>query len=301
MRIALLLAFCFSFLLFTSKAAQAAPFEGAAPSKYTVGKATVYSLQDVAREMDASIFTGIDQDAIRKLAPTGKAPSSIYVFLIKNGGNTILVDTGYGRRENPASQLLAKLAAIGVKPGEITHVLLTHLHGDHVGGLSWDGKAAFPKAEVLVSTPEKDYWMAPDTLAKNPGRKANIDLIKSNFALYDGKIKTFALGETVLPGIISVPSVGHTPGHTAFLLESGGKHMLFWGDIVHAAALQFPEPKICASFDMDQPAAVAARIAMMDLAAKKKMPVAGAHLPAPGVGRVKEGKAKNTFIYTPGI
>ncbi len=274
---------------------------GAAPGKYAVGKATVYSLQDVARDMDTSIFSGAPAETISKLAPTGKAPSSVYVFLIKNGGRTILVDTGFGKRENPASQLLAKMAAVGVKPEAVTHLLLTHLHGDHVGGLAWNGKAAFPNAEVLVSAPEKEYWLDPATLEKNPGRKGNIDLIRTNFALYGSKVKTFTLGDTVLPGILSVASAGHTPGHAAFLLESGKDRMLFWGDIVHAAALQFPDPKICAQYDMDAPGAVAARLAMMDLAARGNMPVAGAHLPAPGVGRVKTGKEKDTFVYTPGM
>ncbi len=298
MRITLFFGLCCALLLFSGRAAQAA---GAEPGKYEVGKATVYSLQDVEREMDASIFSGAAPEKIRQLAPTGKAPSSIYVFLIKSGGNTILVDSGYGKPENPASQMLAKLNAVKVKPEEVTHVLLTHLHGDHVGGLSWNGKAVFPRAQILVSAPEKDYWLSPDTLAKNPGRKGNIELIKANFALYDGKIQSFALGAEVLPGISSVPAVGHTPGHTAFLLDSGGKRMLFWGDIVHAAALQFPDPKICATFDMDVPGAIAARVALMELASHKKMPVAGAHLPAPGVGRVAAGKVKGSFAYTPGM
>lgn len=306
MKVSALCSVCFALILVATMcgplmAAPSVSFEGAAPTTYKLGKTTIYTIQDVARAMPVNIFSGADAEKIRSLAPDGTAPSSVYVFVIKTGGKVILVDTGYGKADNPKSWLLTKLALVGVKPQDITHVLFTHLHGDHVGGLAWDGKAAFPNAEVLVSAPEKDYWLDPETLKTNPGRKGNIELIQTNFALYDGKVKTFAFGDTVLPGITSVAAVGHTPGHTAFLLESGGKRVLFWGDIVHAAALQFPDPRISAQYDMDVPKAVAARIVFMEMAAQKKIPVAGAHLPAPGVVRVKTGKVKGEYIYTMGM
>ncbi len=284
--------------LYPASAAPAA-MEGAAPVTFKVGKATVYSLQDVERRMSVETFKDAGMEKLKKLAPEGSVPSSVYVFLIRSGKTLALVDTGYGKAADPKSWLLPKMAAIGVKPQDITHVLLTHLHGDHVGGLAWEGKAAFPNAEVLVSDVENAYWTNPETLKTNPGRKANIELIMANFAMYPGKIKTFPLGGDVLPGITSVAAVGHTPGHSALLLESEGARMLFWGDLVHGAALQFQDPTICAVYDMDKPKAVGARIALMDLAAKRNIPVAGAHLPAPGVFKVKAGKAKDTFSCTP--
>jgi glyoxylase-like metal-dependent hydrolase (beta-lactamase superfamily II) len=266
-----------------------------------VGKAMVIPLQDVDRTMAASLFSGPDMSRIKALGPDGSVPSSIYAFLIKSGGNTILVDAGYGREDNPRSRLLEKLAEAKVRPEAVTHVLLTHLHGDHVGGLAWKGKAAFPNATVLVSAEEKAYWLDEETLKQFPGRKGNIDLIKACFALYGDKVKTFTFDGDVLPGITVMAARGHTPGHTAFLLASEGKMMLFIADLVHGAALQFPDPRICAQYDMDAPQAVAARLAFMELAVHKKIPVAGAHLPPPGVGRVLAGKDKGSFVYKPGL
>ncbi len=268
--------------------------------KYTVGDALVISLPDTVRDMPVEIFKGAPAEEIQKLA-AGGIPSSIHAFLIKANGLIILADTGNGKADNPKSWLLPKLAEAGVNPAEVTHVLLTHLHGDHVGGLAWEGKAAFPNAQVLVSAPEKDFWLSPDTLAKFPNRQANIDLIKKNFALYDGKVKTFAFNESPLPGIKALDASGHTPGHTAFLLESKGKSLLLWGDLVHGASLQFANPAICANFDMDPAKAVESRVKFMEMASRSKIPVAGAHLPPQAVGMVKAGSAKGAYTYTPGM
>ena len=274
----------------------------AEPASYqhTIGDAVVISLPDVIRNMSVEIFSGAPAEEINNLARNG-IPSSIHSFLIKTGGHVVLIDTGNGKMDDPKSWLLPKLVQAGVKQSEVTHVLLTHLHGDHVGGLAWDGKAAFPNAQVLVSAPERDFWLSADTPAKFPTRAAMIELVKAVFALYDGKVKTFAFGDAPVPDIQALDASGHTPGNTVFLLESAGKKLLLWGDTMHGAALQFPNPSICASFDMDVPRAIQVRKNLMEMAMQEKIPVAGAHLPAQAVGMVKAGPAQGSYIYNPGL
>ncbi len=261
--------------------------------KMNAGQATVVALEDVSRKMPLNLFPDLGKIAAEAYSVEG-VPSSISAFLIVMPGATALVDTGVGA---PQGKMLQLLEAANVQPEQVTHVLLTHLHGDHVGGLALDGKAAFPNAQIVVGKVEKDWWLNPETLKKHPDRKGNIDLVRTNFALYEGKIKTVSFNEEAIPGIKALNGVGHTPGHTVFLLESDGAKVLFWGDLVHGAMLQFPNPEICASFDMDKPKAIESRKHYMALAAREKMPVAGAHLPFPSIVMVsKDGEG---YAYEP--
>ncbi len=264
-----------------------------APRAYRVGEVRVDPLLDVDRGMPVSIFSGASPEVTAALAPSGEAPSGIYAFVVRRGDRVILIDTGFGKADNPQSLLGRSLGQAGLRPEDVTHVLLTHLHGDHVGGLAKDGKAAFPNALVFVSEPEKNFWFDDAALAEQPDKLPGAGLARRNLGLYGDRVRTFRFGQEVVPGITAADAVGHTPGHTAFLLESRGEKMLFWGDTVHAAALQFPHPEICASFDMDKEQATTSRRRLMRMAAEENIPVAGAHFPAPAVGRVE--RAGDTF------
>ncbi len=281
--------------------AEAQDAHKAGPQKFMVGKMEVIPLLDEARDMPVGIFRGADAAKMQALAPGGKAPSGIYGFLIRTGDQVILVDTGFGRSEAPQSLLLQSLKGAGTAPEAVTLVVLTHLHRDHVGGLVWKGKAAFPKAAVLVGDIERDFWLNEAARAKDPGRMENAVLARDNLGLYGDRVAVFSFGDEIVPGLTAVAAIGHTPGHAVFMLESDGERMLFWGDTTHGAVLQFPDPAICASFDMDMPKAVETRKALMKLAAEQNIPIAGAHLPQPGIGRVGQGEAPGTFTFTPGM
>ena len=271
--------------------------EAPVPKKFQVGSITVTALQDRANEMDISLFSGpASPEDRQKLMPGGKAPASVNAFLIQaEGKKNILADTGFGSVLPTASQLERCLSDLGLTPADIDIVLLTHMHADHVAGLLKDKQRAFPKAKIMVSKPELDYWTG--LAAKDPAN-TNAALVKAVAEVY-GKdlLPPFALGEALLPGVSSVDASGHTPGHSAFLVESGGGSLLIIGDLLHAAALQFPLPDECARYDMDPPAAVKARKAILAMAAEKGIPVAGMHIPFSGMGRVRlEGKG---FAFTP--
>ena len=298
LRIFLLACCLLGFLLLPGRipTARAAGADPAAPKSIPVGEITVTVLQDRSNEMDVSLFSGpASPEERQKYMPGGKAPASVNTFLIRAGGKNILVDAGFGTIIPGAPQLEKHLAAQGLSPADIDIVLLTHLHTDHVGGLLKHKKRFFPKATVMVSKPELEYWTA---LAEKDASNDNAALVKTVVAEYGPDVlPPFALGAAVLPGVASVDASGHTPGHSAFLVESGGQKLLIVGDLVHAAALQFPLPDECARYDMDVPAAVKARKAVLTMAAEKDIPVAGMHIFYPGMGRVKaEGKG---FVFTP--
>jgi glyoxylase-like metal-dependent hydrolase (beta-lactamase superfamily II) len=238
----------------------------------------IIAIDDQPREMDASLFSGKLTEA-QKLAymPSGKTPASVNVFLVKTDGKTYLVDAGFGNA--------VKDKRIDTKT--IDAVLITHEHGDHISGLLLNDAAAF-SAPVFIAKPESDYWLNKDT--------QNSELQKKVATVYADRYKTFNFGDTLAPGITAINAVGHTPGHTAFLIGKGKQKLLIAGDFLHAAALQFPEPTESASFDMDKEQAVKTRISLMEMAEKNGWLIAGIHIPNPGWGKVSSNK-KGGFIF----
>ena len=244
---------------------------GVAP--FRIGKFEVTAIQDAASTMRRDLFPAVSEEEFLKLAGGPQAPASVNVFLLRSGEKLILVDTGNGGERG---SLLKKLESLNVSPENIDAVLLTHMHGDHIGGLLTEqGNAVFPKATIHVSEPEHDYWQSGAAGARG-------ELARKVFKIYMGRVKPFRFDEEVFPGIRALDASGHTPGHTAFETDS----LLIVGDLLHAAAIQFPPPIISSNLAIDPVKACRARIKFFELAAAASKPIAGMHLPTPGIGRI---------------
>jgi len=212
---------------------------------------------------------------------------SINVYLVDTGKHRILIDTGAGELFGATSgHLLANLAAAGLAPEQIDAILLTHIHGDHSGGLSIAGKMLFPNAQVYVDRREVARWI------KEPAPKVTVGPY-----LDAGRVKYLPANGEVLPGISARSVPGHTPGHSAYLVESKGHRMLFWGDTVHVAEVQLAHPDITISYDDSQPQAAAARRKLFDEVAASGAVVASPHFSFPGLGRLR--KDGGTFRWIP--
>jgi len=275
----------FFILLFPLRSLAATP----AQEIWQAGDMAVTIIQDMPGAMAIDLFSGPASAQEREKHFTdGKAEAGFNVFLLRAGGKNVLFDTGFGTIRDTPGRLWDALAGFGIGLDAVDLVVLTHMHGDHIGGLIKDKARAFPKAKILVAKPELDFWLAQ---AEKDAKNANAGLAKIIAGAYGNDVQFFAYGEAVLPGVTALNAVGHTPGHTVFQLEAGGKSLLIIGDLIHAAALQFALPDECARFDMNIPLAVADRKRFLELAAEKNLPVAGMHLPFPGWGMVvKEGK-----------
>src|SRR5262249_36868769 len=202
----------------------------------------------------------------------------------------------------PALGRMAKnLAAGGVDPAAVDMVILTHLHPDHAAGLlTTDKKIAFPNATVHVSEAEYAFWPSPAISPKAPDDfKPLPDIAGNSIKPYAdaGKVERFKDRTEFAPGIVASAAPGHTRGHTMIRLSSGSSELLLWGDIVHNAALQFPEPDRAISFDTDQAMAIATRKRVFDMTVTDKLLIAGSHLPFPGLGHV--AKASTGYAYVP--
>lgn len=268
------------------------------PTLFQVGKVKVWSILDAKSEMDVpAIFPGAT-DIIQQYIPGGKTESNVLTYLYLIDGKYILADTGLGSSGGEQkSRLMENLSSLGVKPEDIDIVMITHMHGDHIGGLISNGEKAFPNATLKLSRIEHDYWFSEENQDKNPARKINFDMARAVVDAYKDKLEILDFGQPVAPGLIARDAVGHTPGHTALYLESEGQKLLCVADMIHAAALQFPRPDMSPRYDMDPEKALLLRGSFLSLVASENIPIAGMHLPYPGIGWVDDnGDGSFTFI-----
>lgn len=276
----------------------AAPDDGqaSAPAFYRIqlGDFEITALSDGTRALNAHQLANIEPAAIdRALAAAGLAspvPTSFNAFLINTGRRLILIDSGAGSLwGDRLGQLTASLRAAGYGTEQIDEIDLTHMHTDHVGGLMDGARMRFPHAIVRASRQEADYWLTPSHLVRaaeddkgsfrNAVASIQPYIAAQRFQPFDGDAE-------LSPGIRALASVGHTAGHTSYLIESRGRRLLVWGDTLHVAAVQFAAPQATMRFDFDRDAAVAARRQAYAAAARDGDLIAGAHLPFPGLGHV---------------
>lgn len=218
--------------------------------------------------------------------PTDTLQLSIQPLLLRDGDRTVLFDTGAGGETwAKAGKLQASLRAAGVEPAQVTDVLLSHGHPDHVAGLlAKDGTPAFPNATVRMSAPE---WAA---MQENPNAAKLV-------AAIGRKVATFEPGAPVLPGVTAVALEGHTPGHSAYEIASGDERLLYIGDAAHHYIVSVQRPDWTVEYDQDAPRAQAARRALLKRAADGNLRVYAVHFPFPGLGHVKaQGDA---YVWVP--
>lgn len=267
--------------------------------KYKVGAIEVSLLSEGQSEGKTAVLTSPVPGALEKYAPGGTFATAVNTFLVKLPGRTILIDTGFGRK------LFDNMASLGVKPEQVDAVLLTHMHGDHIGGLLRDGKPAFPKAELYVAKQEAEYWNSDKEMNARPeDRRESFVNARKALQAYRERLHEFEpgpLGESksrLAEGITAVAAFGHTPGHTMYLIESEGKELLIWADLAHAMQVQMPVPSVATTYDSNPRQAVETREKVLAFVAAKKLPITGMHVPAPAVGNVSAGP-DGGYVFQP--
>jgi len=222
---------------------------------------------------------------------TNPVEVSINEWVFALGDRVVLVDAGAGRLFGPGygGKLVDSLSASGFKPSDVTDVLITHIHTDHSGGLMRDDQRVFQNATIHVGKPDVTFFLNRSNAAKaHYGIKYFDEAIRTVKPYLDaGRVNAFDRTTTILPNLVASLHPGHTPGSAFFTLTSRNETMQFVGDIVHVAAVQFPDPSVAIVYDVDPAAAVAVRRQTFPQFVHDRTLIAVPHMPFPGVGHVR--------------
>lgn len=218
----------------------------------------------------------------------GQVHLSIQPLLVRDGDRVVLIDTGAGGQMGTEGKLFASLRAAGVEPGQVTDILISHAHGDHVGGLvGKDGALAFPNATIRMSAAEWEFAKAG---AANAGAGPLLAAITP-------KVETFQPGAQVTPSIKAVPLAGHTPGHTGYEIVSGADRLLYIGDAMHSSVISVQAPELANGWDSDAAAGVRTRQGLLSRGASENLRIYANHFPFPGLGRFQ--RRDDAFVWAP--
>ncbi len=251
---------------------------------FQLGGFTVTTLLDGSLPRDGAkdIFGGgaSDEDFAKVSADNFISPEVAQFFftptLVNTGSELVLFDTGLGQ-----GGIQSALADAGVTPDQIDVVVITHMHPDHIGGMTTNDAPTFANARYVTASPEYDFWAAQDA-----GNRVG-DLVAAKVTPLAEKMTFVEDGGEVASGITAVAAYGHTPGHTVYHLESNGHRLVLTADLANHYVWSFAHPEWEVRFDMDKAAATASRRNVLGMLAADKVPMIGYHMPFPAAGFVE--------------
>jgi glyoxylase-like metal-dependent hydrolase (beta-lactamase superfamily II) len=284
----------------TPPAGAAAPVNGKqGPSfyRYKVGDFEVTALNEgvVRNATPANMAVNKTLPDVQKalgdaFLPTDHVINQFNTIVVNTGRNLVLIDSGFGDNGPPTgNNLLSNMSAAGIDPKTIDTILVSHFHGDHISGIRAKGGAAnYPNAEIMVPSDEWQFWNDASNQAKVVDNfKPGFANVKRVFDPVAKDVKQFEYGKELVPGITSLDSRGHSPGHTAFLVTSGNGKLLVTSDTVnHQILVRNPDWSLWA--DMDAAMAITARKRLLDMAATDKIQISAYHLPFPSTGFISK-------------
>jgi glyoxylase-like metal-dependent hydrolase (beta-lactamase superfamily II) len=292
-----------SFVLPAKAAAPVAGKQNAGWYRYKVGEFEITVVTDGqnSNPLGDSYVVNTPKDAVAKdleaqFLPKDKVIHTYTPVVINTGSKLVAIDTGLGpntytQSKGALGQYQTNLKAAGIDSNMIDVVIISHFHGDHINGLiGTDNKLLFPNAEIMVPETEWAFWMDESNVSKLPEpAKGQMNNPKRVFGALGNKVTKYGDKKELVPGITSVFSPGHTPGHYSHIVSSGNSTLLVQADITAGAATAFVRnPDWQFVFDTDRPQAVATRKKLYDMASSDKMMVQGYHLPFPAVGYIEK-------------
>jgi glyoxylase-like metal-dependent hydrolase (beta-lactamase superfamily II) len=281
--------------------------------RYKVGSIEVTAVTDGARTMPLAdnYVKNAPKDAVNAALDAGymekdKITAPFTPVVVNTGSKLVVIDTGLGptnyeQSKGAVGQFATNLAAAGIDANTIDTVIISHFHGDHINGLlTADNKLAFPNSEVMVPAAEWTFWSDDGNMSKAPAGsplEGNFKNIRRVFGALGNKVTQYEAGKELVPGITSVATPGHTPGHVSHVVASGSGKVLVQADVTASLGVLFVRnPGWHAVFDMDGPMAEQTRRKLYDMAATERMPIQGFHFPFPALGYIEKDGANYRLV-----
>lgn len=261
---------------------------------FSVGAFNVTTLLDgsVASDEPQGIFgMNVSPEEFAQVSQENFIPADSFQgyftpVLVEAGDDKILFDTGLGR-----GGIQTALAEIGLTPTDITHVVLTHMHPDHIGGLVQEGAEVFARASYITGQVEYDFWTGPGA-DNGLGQRIAAEVVP-----LAERMSFIGDGDSPRSGITAVQAFGHTPGHMAYMIEDGDAQILLTADLANHYVWSLAYPDWEVRFDADKEAAAASRRRLLGMLAADRIPMLGYHLPFPAAGFVEA--REDGFRWTP--
>jgi glyoxylase-like metal-dependent hydrolase (beta-lactamase superfamily II) len=296
----------------------ATPSQAAAPAsgtqapgfyRYRIGEFELTAINDGTwyRPIDEGFVRNVAHAQVQQELVAGYMapdilPTYFTALAVNTGRKLVLIDTGTGGQyPRPSGTLHANLAAAGIDPRAVDVILISHLHADHINGIKTkDNERVFPNAEIMIAESEWAYWMDEARLEATPVPN-RVPFLNARRVLRDlaKDIHRFTPGRELVPGVTSVSSIGHTPGHTSYLVSSGNASVLVLGDVTNHPWLFLRHPDWQGSFDVQPEVAVRTRKEIFDRAAADRQLVQGYHFPFPGTGYIARTSGGYEFVPRP--
>jgi glyoxylase-like metal-dependent hydrolase (beta-lactamase superfamily II) len=282
----------------------AAPAADRSVSEFRVGDLRAVALKDGGLQVpnDGKTFgVGRSVEEVANVlraagVSTNELALSIQPLLVRSGDKVLLFDTGAGTNMGAgAGKLAASMRQAGIDPSSVTDIFISHVHGDHVGGLVDANGLVFTNATIHLSAPEWDFLKGMDEKsAANVGITNHAALM----AAVTPKIAAFAPASEIISGVVKAVEIkGHTPGHSGYLITSGADSLLYIGDTAHHYIVSVQQPDWTVSFDGDAPTAQASRKELIARSAETGQRIYAVHFPFPGVG--KFARRGDGFVWVP--
>jgi glyoxylase-like metal-dependent hydrolase (beta-lactamase superfamily II) len=274
--------------------------------RFNVGDFEITTLNDGqgSFEVNAGRFPNANPDDVLKLMdsqfiPARPGVSPFNIVVVNTGSRLVLIDSGFANNGAPTTGRMAEnMAAAGINPAQISTVLVSHFHPDHINGIrNREGALVYPNAEIICHGREISHYMDDARMNAAPeAARAAFTVARRVFSPVLKDVKQAEWGKEWSPGITAVQSEGHTPGHTSFVISSGNRTLLVMGDAVNDPRIFGRNPDWHFGFDMDRQGAVATRRRLLDMASADKMQVSFYHASFPATGHVtKNGNAYDWF------
>ena len=272
-----------------------------------IGRFTVTALWDGTLDMPvAEVFKWPPPAQLKAMLARAwlpmTMPLSVNAFIVDTGTRVVMIDTGTGTSRmfgDRLGKVQANLRAAGYMPEQIDEIYITHMHTDHVGGLTAGGRAAYPNAIVRADVREAGHFLSREKMAAHPNDKEDFESAMAMLEPYvkSGRFKPFDGRTELIPGVYARPAYGHTAGHTVYEVGSEGETLVLWGDLMHVAAVQLPLPAATVAFDAMPAQSAANRAHVYRDAAREGAWIAAAHIGFPGIGKIRaDGKGGYTWV-----